>query len=233
MNKTMKTSRKSVLLKRLYSLSLLAGVALLNACTVMPEHSEPGYESVAPVAMVRPEQNTGGIYQAGYNLVLFEDQRASRVGDIIQVLLVEQTDAVKSSKTEIDKDSKATLPAPTLFGHLLNGLGLGVDSSSEFEGEGKSNQSNRLSGSIAVTVSQVLPNGNLIVQGEKWIQINQGSEFIRIKGIVRPSDVSSDNTVLSTHVANAKISYGGRGSLNEANTSGWLVRFFMTPLWPF
>ncbi len=233
MKKTMQTSRSTVLLKRLYSLSLLAGATVLSACTVMPEHSEPGYESVAPVAMVRPEQNTGGIYQAGYNLVLFEDQRASRVGDIIQVLLVEQTDAAKSSKTEIDKDSKTTLPAPTLFGELLDDLGIGTDSSSEFEGEGKSNQSNHLSGSIAVTVSQVLPNGNLMVQGEKWIQINQGGEFIRIKGIVRPSDVSSDNIVLSTHVANARISYGGRGSLDDANTSGWLVRFFMSPLWPF
>ena len=233
MKKTMPTSYTAALQKRLYSLSLLAGATVLSACTVMPEHSEPGYEPVAPVAMVRPEQNTGGIYQAGYNLVLFEDQRASRVGDIIQVLLVEQTDAAKSSKTEIDKDSKTTLPAPTLFGELLDDLGIGTDSSSEFEGEGKSNQSNHLSGSIAVTVSQVLPNGNLMVQGEKWIQINQGGEFIRIKGIVRPSDVSSDNIVLSTHVANARISYGGRGSLDDANTSGWLVRFFMSPLWPF
>ena len=217
----------------IYRLSLLTVVVLLSACTVIPEQSEPGYESVAPVALVPPVKVSGGLYQAGYELVLFEDQRASRVGDIIQVLLVEQTDAAKTSKTEIDKDSKASLAAPTLFGHLLDDLGLGVDSSSEFEGEGKSNQSNRLSGSIAVTVAEVLPNGNLMVQGEKWIQINQGGEFIRIKGIVRPSDVSSDNTVLSTHVANAKISYGAKGSLNEANVSGWVVRFFMSPLWPF
>ena len=217
----------------IYRLFLLAVAVLLNACTVIPEQSEPGYESVAPVALMPPVQASGGLYQAGYELVLFEDQRASRVGDIIQVLLVEQTDAAKTSKTEIDKDSKTSLAAPTLFGHLLDDLGLGVDSSSEFEGEGKSNQSNRLSGSIAVTVAEVLPNGNLMVQGEKWIQINQGGEFIRIKGIVRPSDVSSDNTVLSTHVANAKISYGAKGSLNEANVSGWVVRFFMSPLWPF
>jgi flagellar L-ring protein precursor FlgH len=120
-----------------------------------------------------------------------------------------------------------------LFGHLLDDLGLSTDSSSEFEGEGKSNQSNHLIGSIAVTASQVLPNGNLLVQGEKWIQINQGGEFVRLKGIVRPYDVSSRNTVLSTHVADAKISYGGRGTLDEANVTGWMARFFMSPLWPF
>jgi flagellar L-ring protein precursor FlgH len=224
---------KTLLPKQLKPLFLLAIVTVLNACTVMPQQSEPGYESVAPVAMVPPARNTGSLYQAGYDMVLFEDQRASRVGDIIQVLLVEQTDAAKTNKTEIDKDSKSSLSAPTLFGEILDDLGIGVDSSSEFEGEGKSNQSNHLSGSIAVTVAEVLPNSNLVVQGEKWIQINQGGEFIRIKGIVRPSDVSSDNTVLSTHVANAKISYGGKGALNESNVTGWVVRFFMSPLWPF
>ncbi len=224
---------KTRFLKLLKPLVVLVAITGLNACTVVPQQSEPGYESVAPIAMVPPARNTGSLYQAGYEMVLFEDQRASRVGDIIQVLLVEQTDAAKTSKTEIDKDSKASMAAPTVFGEVLDDLGLGVDSSSEFEGEGKSNQSNRLSGSIAVTVAQVLPNRNLVVQGEKWIQINQGGEFIRIKGIVRPSDVSSDNTVLSTHVANAKISYGGTGALNESNVTGWMVRFFMGPIWPF
>lgn len=223
----------TLLPKQLQTLFLLTSVSVLGACTVMPQQSEPGYESVAPVAMVPPVHNTGSLYQAGYDMVLFEDQRASRVGDIIQVLLVEQTDAAKTNKTEIDKDSKSSLSAPTLFGEILDDLGIGVDSSSEFAGEGKSNQSNHLSGSIAVTVAEVLPNSNLVVQGEKWIQINQGGEFIRIKGIVRPSDVSSDNTVLSTHVANAKISYGGKGALDESNVTGWVVRFFMSPLWPF
>jgi len=228
-----KTANKTELSKRLYLLGLLGATTILSACTAIPQVAEPGYEPTAPVVMARPEQHTGSLYQADYGLVLFEDQRASRVGDIIQVLLVEQTDAAKTSKTEIDKESKTELAAPTLFGELLDDLGISLDSSSEFEGEGKSNQSNHLSGSIAVTVSQVLPNGNLVVQGEKWIEINQGAEFIRIKGTVRPSDVSSNNIVLSTHVANAKISYGGKGSLNESNVTGWVVRFFLSPLWPF
>tara|TARA_R110000787_G_scaffold107614_1_gene215645 strand:+ start:4642 stop:5289 length:648 start_codon:yes stop_codon:yes gene_type:complete len=212
-------------------------LVLLGGCTAMPKESTPGYESAPPAAMMPPESTNGAIYQNGYDLVLFEDLRARRIGDIIQVLLVEQTNAAKTSKTEIDKSSSSSMANPTLFGKERsiggNGLGLDVNSDHEFEGEGKSNQSNKLSGSIAVTVAGVLPNGNLQVQGEKWIQINQGSEFIRLKGLVRPVDVSSDNTVLSTQVADAKISYGGTGAPDEANVTGWLVRFFMSPLWPF
>jgi hypothetical protein len=89
---------------------------------------------------------------------------------------------------------------------------------SAFAGEASSNQSNSLSGSIAVQVSRVLPNGNLVVQGEKWIELNQGDEYIRLRGIIRPEDVSPTNTIPSTLVADARISYGGTGALNEANT---------------
>jgi flagellar L-ring protein FlgH len=222
---------------RLDLIAIIAALAL-SACGSIPEKSEPGYEATPPALMTPPPTSSGGIYQAGFDLVLFEDLRAHRIGDIVRVLLVEQTDASKSSKTEIDKESTNSMPNPTLMGRTRNvggdgGLGFDVQSEHEFEGEGESSQSNQLSGSIAVTVAGVLPNGNLQVQGEKWIQINQGSEFIRIKGIIRPVDISSGNTVLSTQIADAKISYGGKGALNEANVTGWLVRFFMSPLWPF
>ncbi|HAD08102.1 MAG TPA: flagellar basal body L-ring protein FlgH [Porticoccaceae bacterium] len=218
---------------------VLAGMSLVavTACTSIPDHSAPGYASTPPAAMTPPPNASGAIYQSGYDLVLFEDLRARRIGDVLRVILVEQTDAEQSSKTEIDKENSNSMANPTLFGKQRtfgsNSFGLDVDSAHEFEGEGESNQSNKLSGSIAVTVANVLPNGNLVVQGEKWIQINQGNEFIRLKGIVRPVDVSSANTVLSTQIADAKISYGGTGALNEANVVGWLARFFMSPLWPF
>ena len=225
-------------MNNLLSLMAISTALFLSACGSIPEKSEPGYEATPPALMMPPKISSGGIYQEGFDLVLFEDLRAHRIGDIVQVLLVEQTDASKSSKTEIDKESTNSMPNPTLLGRTRNvggdgGLGFDIQSAHEFEGEGESSQSNKLSGSIAVTVSGVLPNGNLQVQGEKWIQINQGSEFIRIKGIVRPVDISSNNTVLSTQIADAKISYGGKGALNEANVTGWMVRFFMSPLWPF
>ena len=210
---------------------------VVTACTGIPERSAPGYEATPPEAMTPPPNTTGAIYQSGYDLVLFEDLRARRAGDVLQVILVEQTDGEQSSKTEIDKETSNSLANPTLFGKQRNvggsNFGLDIDSTNEFEGEGESNQSNKLSGSITVTVASVLPNGNLVVQREKWIQINQGNEYIRLKGIVRPVDISSANTVRSTQIADAKISYGGTGTMNEANVTGWLARFFMSPLWPF
>lgn len=110
---------------------------------------------------------------------------------------------------------------------------MGIESDSTFKGDAKSNQSNSLNGQITVHVLRVLPNGNLIIRGEKWLTLNTGQEFIRLTGIVRSEDVSSDNTVDSTRVANARISYSGKGSLAEAQETGWLSQFFMSTMWPF
>ena len=145
---------------------------------------------------------------------------------------------VPAADTELDKSSDITITDPTVFGQpiTINGrynLGVDLDSSSAFEGEASSNQSNSLTGSIAVQVSRVLPNGNLMIQGEKWIKINQGDEYIQLKGVIRPEDVSPTNQIPSTLVAEARISYGGTGPLDQANTPGWLTRFFMSPLMPF
>jgi flagellar L-ring protein precursor FlgH len=102
-----------------------------------------------------------------------------------------------------------------------------------FDGTGSSSQSNQLTGEITVTVAQRLANGNLLVKGEKWLTINQGQELVRIAGIVRPQDIGQDNTIESTRVADAKITYTGRGTLADANTQGWLSRFFNSKWMPF
>lgn len=209
----------------------------LAACTSFPRHSAEGYEpSLPPIEQVAVTPSNGAIFQAGHQMSLFEDIKARRVGDILTVLLVEQTDAEKNSSTNIDKNSNNNLTNPTLGSTITANpydVGVGLNSGHQFSGEGGSNQSNSLEGSIAVTVAGVLPNGNLVVQGEKWIRINQGNEFIRLRGIVRPADVSARNTVLSTLVADARITYSGTGPVAEANQVGWLSRFFMSPLWPF
>ena len=108
-----------------------------------------------------------------------------------------------------------------------------MESSQSFDGEGDSSQRNQLDGSVSVVVVDVMPNGYLIVEGEKWIGINQGEEFIKVSGIVRPQDVRYDNSVLSTQLANANIAYRGKGALADSNTQGWLARFFNSPIWPF
>ncbi len=107
-----------------------------------------------------------------------------------------------------------------------------LDNQRQFNGEGRSIQNNKLAGSISVTVAKVLANGNMVVQGEKWVRINQGNEFVRLSGIVRPQDIKADNTITSDRIANARISYGGTGQINNTNAQGWLSRILWGPLFP-
>jgi len=214
---------------------LVCLLPLLSGCSNMPKDSHPDY---APAEFIQePEQPSyepsGSIFMDARNVSLFEDVRARQVGDIVTVILAESTDAAKTSDTSLDKSGGTSIADPVIGTHSNFNLGVDLSSESGFEGESSSNQSNSLTGSISVNVVKVYPNGNLYVQGEKWIQINQGHEFIRLRGIIRPVDISSTNTVLSTKVADARISYGGTGAPAEVNVVGWLSRFFMSPLWPF
>ena len=222
--------------------SLWICLALLAGCAGVESDSPPEYVKIEPIeypeVTVSTAPTTGSLYAANRSMFLFEDVRANQIGDIVSVVLVESTSATKSADTDVSKDGSVSIVDPTVFGApvTINGrynLGTELSSSSAFESEGSSAQSNRLDGSIAVQVSRVLPNGNLEIQGEKWIKINQGDEYIRLRGIVRPEDLSPTNTIPSTLVADARISYGGTGILNESNTPGWLTRFFMSPLMPF
>jgi flagellar L-ring protein precursor FlgH len=220
---------------------LLQGLMLLLAgCASQPKPGQIEYAPTAPQPPRTATQHSGSIYRQGHDIRLFEDNKASRVGDTLVVLLVEKTDAEKQADTGISKGNETNIENPTLFGESVKfsssgtpNLGFALKSDSEFTGESESVQSNRLDGSVAVTVSDVLPNGNLIIQGEKWLTLNQGDEYVRIRGIVRRDDVMPDNTVLSTRVADARISYSGSGALHDANSVGWLSRFFLSPLWPF
>ncbi|AMO67864.1 MAG: flagellar L-ring protein precursor FlgH [Zhongshania aliphaticivorans] len=214
-------------------------VALLSACSSAPaKDSSADYESAAPSVAPDDDQNLGSIYRSGYGMTLFVDRRARQVGDIITVTLEEKTDASKSSSTATGKESNISVPTVTLFGRGVTSDGVpilttGVSSDQDFSGKGSSTQSNSLTGSITVTVSEVLRNGSLRVRGEKWVTINQGEEFIRIKGIIRPEDIGADNAIPSYKVADARITYSGKGALADANSMGWLGRLFQSVLSPF
>ncbi len=215
--------------------SLLA-VAVLAACSSAPVR-EPYPLPPEAVAMPAPAAN-GSIYASAQNISLFEDRKARQVGDVLTVLLVEKTDAKKSAATNTKKDSSLSMPGPTLFGRPVTVGGTEVldfdmGSQQAFNGGGGSSQSNALTGSVSVLVAQVLPNGNLVVRGEKQIDINRGSETVSIEGIVRPADIAFDNSVRSDRVANARIHYGGRGQVADANAQGWLGRFFNSSWFPF
>jgi len=218
---------------------LLLSVAGGCSQTQLVVKPDPQY---APVDLradqFKPEAN-GSIYQHGRTVQLFEDNKAYRIGDVLSVTLSESTNASKSAETNTDKDDEIDLNALSVFGSLgpsINGnriLNSTLDGEREFSGSGDSAQSNSLSGEIAVTVVDVLPNGNLVVRGEKIIGLNQGSEFIRLSGIVRPEDIDTDNTILSRKIANSRIFYGGGGVIAESNSRGWLARFFDSPAFPY
>ena len=167
----------------------------------------------------------------------FEDLKARRVGDLLTVILDEQTDATKTASTGITKDNTTSIASPTILGQDVTLRGSPLDTSltsaNDFAAESDSSQSNKLQGNITVTVSQVLANGNLVVQGEKWIAINQGDEYVRLRGIVRPYDIAPDNTVFSNLIGDARITYRGKGAPAEAQAIGWLARFFNSALWPY
>ena len=217
----------------------------LTACVSHPSLEHPDYlvPEYEPLAVPATEERGSSLYSPYTEVALFEDVKGYRRGDIINVLLAERTSAQKSSGTNVSKSNEATIENPILGGEQRETLGsfrgndwnfgFGLSSDQSFTGASGSNQSNTLSGSIAVTVVEELPRGNLLVQGEKWISLNEGHEFIRLRGIVRRSDIAQNNTVLSTQIADARIAYGGSGVTKDANRMGWLSRFFNSAIQPF
>lgn len=212
-------------------------LSLVGCVNSPPKPDNPYYAPVSPAAMTTPKPVDGAIYHAGHGLSLYEDDKARRAGDILTIVLTESTQATKNAENEVSKDSNVALPQPTFMGEgvTVNGRPLSANingGTREFEGESEASQNNSLSGNITVTVAQVLPNGVMQVRGEKWMTLTDGDEYIRISGLVRPQDVRKDNTVPSTKLADARITYSGTGSFHDANTLGWLAKFFISPLWP-
>ncbi len=215
-------------------------ILLLQGCasTRIEVQPDPLYAPVDLKAARFKPVNNGSIYQQGKSVRLFEDSKAFRIGDLLSITLSESTNASKSAATNTAKDDSVALGAGTLLGGTPTYKGLSVlnnELSAEraFTGSGDSAQSNSLKGEITVMVVDIFPNGNLLVRGEKILGLNQGSEFIRLSGIVRPQDVSANNVVLSGKLANSRIYYGGGGVVAESNTKGWLSRFFDSPVFPF
>lgn len=221
-------------------LSWILLLVLLTACagSRKPMPDDPAYAPTVAANMPVPQRTSGSLYQDMYGMNLFDDRKAHFVGDIITVTLSEKTVSKKSSGVAVKKNSSADMNAGTLLGAVdpqYKGLSLenSIAHNRTFAGDADADQSNSLEGNITVTVAEILPNGNLIVRGEKWITLNRGDEFIRISGMIRPDDIAPDNTVLSTRLANAKISYSGTGTLADSQTMGWFSRFFNSGWWPF
>lgn len=219
---------------------IIIATILLPACSLLPRNDVPtaDYRPSPPSIPLETARPMGGIYGSQTGMDLFMDLRARAVGDILTILLVERTDASKDSSSSTSRGTDIDTGFPIIAGRPVTSggnefLNNEIQSSTDFTGEADATQSNRLDGSITVTVADRLPNGNLVVRGEKWITLNQGEEFIRFSGIVRPVDIGPNNSIPSTKVADAKIAYSGEGALADSNRPGWLTRFFSSKWFPF
>lgn len=203
---------------------------LLGACASTPPPPLP------PIELQRellPSRITGSIYgDNGRSSALFRDIKAGQVGDIVTVLLVEQTTAQNTANSSVSRSQESSIEAPTLGTRIIDDLKFGVESENEFNGSAANGQSNNLNGNIAVTVREVLPGGTLLVAGEKWIQINQAQELVRLEGIIRTRDIQPNNSVLSSQVADARITYSSKGMMATSGRPAWGSRFF-SGIWPF
>ena len=209
----------------------------LSACTTVPPTNVHQPMSARPAD--RPEAlaarlaATGSIYQAGASRTLFEDRRARYVGDTITVTITENTSAATKSATDVSRTgsiSASSGPNVNLPGKSL--YELKGSSSNTAAGKGDAAANNVFTGTITVTVIEVLANGNLLVSGEKQVAIGHGQEYIRLSGIVNPYFVNAANTIASSQVADARIEYKESGAISEAQVMGWLARFFLSVL-PF
>lgn len=224
-------------IKLIFSCMLLGS---LSACVINQPIApdDPYYAPVMTPSTLPAEPANGSLYRGNVGIELFADRKATRVGDIITVVLQERTSSKKSSNIEIVKDNEVNVPLSSgVFGlsptHNGNPVDIDLRAEREFTGEADADQSNQLQGNISVTVVDVYPNGTLAIRGEKWITLNRGDEYIRISGLVRPDDVTPQNTVASTKIANARITYSGEGDIANSQRMGWLSNFFNGPIWPF
>lgn len=212
----------------------LAPLLMLAACAYqVPQSPAPDDPRYAPVWVGQQQADdalAGSIYRPSTAMNLYQ-RRAHRLGDVLTINLNEATTASKSSGTSFSRESTNSVGDMTLFGANIE-TNTSVGSSADFGGSANTDQSNQLRGNITVTVTNVLPNGLLEVRGEKWLQLNYGEEFIRITGLVRKEDISPDNTISSTRVADVRIAYSGTGTLADANEPGILSRFFVSRWWP-
>jgi flagellar L-ring protein precursor FlgH len=216
------------------------GISMLSACTVLPPQAmthTPQFEPVYPALMESSKQATGAIYVGRQSDSWFGKGRNFQVGDVITVLLNESTQAARTQNANVSRESSNDVAPKGLqnygtgLGGLMGGLNM-LGGKINNKGTGAADQQASLSGSVAVSVVEVMPNGNLVLRGEKQLALTEGTEIIQVAGIIRPEDVAPNNTVQSRRLANAQIAYRGTGDLANAARAGWGTSTLMK-LWPF
>lgn len=217
------------------ALSILCAALLISACTTVPPTNVHQPMTARPAPRQDSLAATGSIYQAGVSRTLFEDRRARYIGDTLTINIAETNSASTKSNTKINRSSSISAsagPISGLPGKSFQGMELAGSSANNLDGKGESAANNVFTGTITVTVIEVLPNNNLLVSGEKQVAIGQGTEYIRVSGIVNPYFINASNSISSSQLADARIEYKESGAISEAQAMAWLARFFLAIL-PF
>ncbi|MBP6483733.1 MAG: flagellar basal body L-ring protein FlgH [Rhodoferax sp.] len=215
--------------------ALVASLAL-TACQQIPQKvvvdfAEPKVSQTPLPTPVAARPATGSLFQTVGYRPAFEDRRARNIGDTVTIQIIENVSASQKSTSTVNRntsiDSNVTaLPFNDLAG--LGKLGIGATTNNAFSGKGGTESANTFAGSITATVIEVMPNGHLVVAGEKQIGVNQNVDVLRFSGTVDPRLVQPGSIVSSTQVANVRVESRGRGAQGEAQTVGWISRFFLS-----
>jgi flagellar L-ring protein FlgH len=209
-------------------LGVLLGLA---GCGTTPTSVVQQPTTARPLPPPTLAPNNGAIIQPTAFRPLFEDRSARLVGDILTIVINEKTQAGKQASSNGSKTGAVDSSISYVSGLPLKtfqGLGVNAESSAEYEDESKLDSSNTFSGSVTVTVIEVLPNGNLMVAGEKQIGLDKGTEYIRLSGVVQPDTIQAGNVVPSNKVADARIEYRTTAKFDQAEVMSWLARFFLS-----
>ncbi|MFD2366399.1 flagellar basal body L-ring protein FlgH [Pseudoduganella sp. GCM10020061] len=209
---------------------ILAAALALAACGTTPTSIVQAPTSARPLPPEPQANANGAIYQAATYRPMFEDRRARHIGDIMTIRIVENTTANKAGASSGNKAGSAEFAVPGVMQAKL-GSGVSLESDINYTDADRQSASNVFSGTLSVTVTEVLANGNLIVAGEKQVSLNKGVEFIRFSGMVNPDSITN-NSVLSTQVADARIEYRTNSRLDRAEMMSMASRFFLSML-PF
>lgn len=216
---------------KFFLLYLSITLALSTSCSTHVENlASENFEPIIPKikkaeTLLNP---TGGIYSTNGGGLFATDRRASAVGDILTVQLTENFAASKSQSASAAKSDSFSVDLPAILDANGNDANLTAGGATTFSGTGAAAQTNSLRGQISVTVTQVHQNGNMHIIGQKKLLLNNGDEYIRLSGIVRPEDISADNIIVSNRIANAEISYVGAGDTADTGKKGWLSKALST-----
>jgi flagellar L-ring protein precursor FlgH len=201
---------------------------LLNGCAITPDSIVKQPTTARAIEPRMVAASSGAIYNAAAYRPLFEDRRPRMIGDIVTINITENTSATKAGASSSSKDGKINSSISSLFGTPIPKATIAASSATSYADKDAANSSNVFNGSITATVIDVLPNGYLLVGGEKQIAFDKGTEFVRFSGVVNPDTITQGNVVASTKVADARIEYRTNSRLDAAQIASMLIRFFLS-----